>query len=296
MIAAVFLGTIRGQEPLSPQGLTVQKSSQEYAQPNLATLTDRSRWPLPIEASKGDTMRIADTQIAQDQSVKYLLECDDHTMTEALYFLHHNGPHFCISSMIGCPAACRFCASGLYGMQRPMTADEIVTQVELMMRDLKAHHPQLDNVTHISYQGMGEPLLNYHNVLHSIHTLKAQWPSVTTYSLSTVGVIRMLKKLLAEEMPSIDQLYISLHAADQQKRSEIIPMAQTNPIDDLVQTGADFARHVGTPTIASYLLLDGFNDSAHDADHLLQLVDHAHYRIQLLVFNPIVGLPFGRVT
>jgi 23S rRNA (adenine2503-C2)-methyltransferase len=241
-------------------------------------------------------MRIAEKHISQDQSIKYLLECDDKAMTEALYFIHHNRPHFCISSMIGCPEACRFCASGLNGMQRRMTEDEIVTQVELMMRDIQEHHAHLENVTNISYQGMGEPLLNYHSVLNSIVTLKEKCPSVSAYSLSTVGVIRMLKKLLMEETLYIDQLYISLHAADQQKRIEIIPLGKTNPIDDLVQTGADFARRVGKPTVASYLLLDGFNDSEQDAYNLLKLVDHAHYRLQILLFNPIFGLPFVRVT
>jgi 23S rRNA (adenine2503-C2)-methyltransferase len=106
----------------------------------------------------------------------------------------------------------------------------------------------------------------------------------------------MLKKLLTEETHYIDQLYLSLHASDQKKRVEIIPMGKTNPIDKLVQTGADFARRVGRPTIASYLLLKGFNDSDQDAANLLQLVNHEHYRIQILLFNPIFGLPFVRVT
>ena len=72
-------------------------------------------------------MRIADKQSSQDGSVKYLLECDDKESTEAIYFINQNRPHCCISSMIGCPEACRFCASGLYGMKRRMSADEIVT-------------------------------------------------------------------------------------------------------------------------------------------------------------------------
>ena len=239
-------------------------------------------------------MRIAEKQMSQDGSVKYLLECDDQESTEALYFTSQNRSHFCISSIVGCPESCRFCASGLNGLRRRLTADEIVTQVALMMRDVKENHAHLADVTHISYQGMGEPLLNYNNVLHSIVTLKEQFPGIAAYSLSTVGPIRMLKKLLTEQTHYIDQLYISLHAADQHKRIEIIPMGKTNPIDELVQTGADFVRRVGRPTVASYLLLDGFNDGEQDAENLLKLVDPVHYRMQILLFNPIFGLPFVR--
>ena len=118
---------------------------------------------------------------------------------------------------------------------------------------------------------MGEPLRSSTNMLHAIVTLKAPLPGLAAPSLSTAGLIRMRKHLLSEDPYSIDPLYIALHAADQKKRLAIIPMGQTNPIDALVHTGADFARRVGCPTVARYLLLDGCNDSAEDAANIFLL-------------------------
>ncbi|MFJ8313960.1 MULTISPECIES: radical SAM protein [unclassified Streptomyces] len=193
----------------------------------------------------------------------------------------------CVSSQAGCNVACTFCATGLQPMRRNLTAEEIVAQVQ-QTRLLEDR----DTPTRVIFAGMGEPLLNFDEVLRAMPMLEAD-PGVAHISLSTMGVLPALDRL-TDEAPAID-LFLSLHATTDEVRSRLIPLNKANPIAKILQAGERFARTHGRVVDVSYLLFDGVNDSNADADRLIALLNPEYFRVQLLLWNDVPGLPFSRV-
>ncbi|GGV42801.1 23S rRNA (adenine(2503)-C(2))-methyltransferase RlmN [Streptomyces spectabilis] len=193
----------------------------------------------------------------------------------------------CVSSQAGCNVACTFCATGLMPMRRNLTAEEIVDQVR-QTRLLE----ERDVPSRVIFAGMGEPLLNLDEVLRAVSLLETE-PGVAHISVSTMGVLPALDRL-AEEAPSVD-LFLSLHATTDEVRDRLVPLNKANPITDILRSAENFARTHGRVTDVSYLLFNGVNDSDADADRLVELLDPRYFRVQLLLWNEVPGLPFSRV-
>lgn len=219
------------------------------------------------------------------RSEKFLFGLADGYAIESVLIRRRDGATACISSQVGCGAACRFCASGQAGLKRNLTAEEIVAQVVQLG----------PRVNRIVFMGIGEPLHNYDEVLRSIRILRDRsgigFPT-KRITLSTIGVPRGLARLREEHLAI--QLTISLHATTQDVRTELIPGSRRHDLQEVVERALSWAdRHNRVVTFA-YLLLPGVNDSPADADRLAEMLAGQRARVNLMRWNPVAGVGFQR--
>ncbi len=211
--------------------------------------------------------RVHSTQEAEDGTVKYLLDLRDGEVIEAVFLPYTDRITVCISSQVGCPMACSFCATGTEGLARNLTAGEMVDQVTLM----QSLHPN-ERITNVVLMGMGEPMLNYNNVLKAVHILNAEVGIAMRHiTVSTVGVVPNILKLAAEDLQLT--LAISLHAPNDTLRSELAPLNDKYPIARLLDACRVYTETTNRRITFEYVLLSGVNDTekeAHELGRLLQ--------------------------
>ena len=205
----------------------------------------------------------------------------------------------CVSSQVGCPVGCRFCASGIDGVKRNLTAAQIVEQVIAINTVLAKAHPNLsprDNrVNHIVFMGMGEPLANYANLMQAIRVLhdpECLNIGARKITVSTVGVPGKIRELAGEELPI--NLAISLHAPDEALRRKLIPWAEHFSIDEILAAARFYFDRTGREITLEYILLAGINDQAEHARQLAKLCRTLRANVNLIRYNEVEGLPFGR--
>ncbi len=204
----------------------------------------------------------------------------------------------CVSSQIGCPVGCAFCASGLGGLDGNLTAGRIVEQVWRFGRSFvlggDEHDPQ-SRVSHVVFMGMGEPLANFEHVTNAIRTLNAPWGmgiSARRITLSTVGLPAAIRKLVHFEIPVT--LALSLHAPNDQMRREIIPWAEYSTIEELLDACDEWFRTTGREITLEYILLGGFNDQPEHAKELATLARRLRANVNLIRYNEVKGIRFSR--
>lgn len=241
---------------------------------------------------KGITVK--EKNISHDkETTKYVWTLHDGACIESVLIRAPDRKTVCVSSQVGCPARCSFCASGKRGLIRNLDAFEIVSQVLLI------HHELLRNegsgVDHVVYMGMGEPLENYDAVVLSIQLLTDPdllGLSQRRITLSTVGVLEGILKL-SEEGLRIN-LALSLHAPTQELRKKIIPYARTYELGDVIQAVRDYQRLSGRDITYEYTLIDGVNCEKEHAEQLVRLMSAGHCSVNLIPYNPVEGLSFRR--
>jgi 23S rRNA (adenine2503-C2)-methyltransferase len=190
----------------------------------------------------------------------------------------------CVSTQVGCAVGCRFCASGLYGVERNLDDEEIVEQV--------VHARRAMPIDRVVYMGMGEPTHNLDAVLVAAARLKHEIQiGPRRQTLSTVGSVRALARM--REAPVRPCLALSLHTADEEQRRELLPRAGKDPLRDLVAAADAYGRAVGTPVQFEWTLLAGVNDRDADADRLCELLRGVRGYLNFIVWNPVAGLPFA---
>lgn len=197
----------------------------------------------------------------------------------------------CVSCQVGCSLSCTFCATGRMKRLRNLDAAEIYDQVVLVNRQcLEAFdHP----LTNIVYMGMGEPLLAYRNVMESIDRITAPDGlnmSPRRITVSTAGIAKMIRKLADDEVKF--NLALSLHAADDAKRDEIMPINEQNNLEALMEALIYFYQKTRNRISYEYIAFQHFNDSLEDAANLAKLCKHFPVRINIIEYNPIDGAPF----
>jgi 23S rRNA (adenine2503-C2)-methyltransferase len=211
--------------------------------------------------------RLRSTSAAPDGTVKYLLDLRDDEVIESVFLPYPGRVSVCISSQVGCPMACSFCATGTEGLARNLTAGEIVDQVLFM----QAQHPD-QRITHVVLMGMGEPLLNYPNVLKAVRVLNEEVGIAMRHiTVSTVGVVPNIDKLAAEDLQLT--LAVSLHAPNDLLRSELAPLNDKYPIGRLMTACRDYVNKTKRRITFEYVLMAGVNDTekeAHELGLLLQ--------------------------
>jgi 23S rRNA (adenine2503-C2)-methyltransferase len=204
---------------------------------------------------------------APDGTVKYLLNLPDGEVVESVFLPYEGRTSVCISSQVGCPMACSFCATGTEGLARNLTAGEIVDQVLLMQAD----HPE-NRITHVVLMGMGEPLLNYPHVLKAVRLLNEECGIAMRHiTVSTVGVVPNILKLADEDLQLT--LAVSLHAPNDALRSELVPLNEKYPIARLMDACRAYTDKTRRRITFEYVLLSGVNDTekeAHELGRLLQ--------------------------
>jgi 23S rRNA (adenine2503-C2)-methyltransferase len=196
----------------------------------------------------------------------------------------------CISSQVGCPVGCRFCASGLGGLDGNLTAGQIVEQAWRL-----AQIPGVGRITNIVFMGMGEPLSNYAAVTDAIRRLNAEWGmgiSARKITVSTVGLPAAIRKLAAFELPVT--LALSLHAPNDDIRKELIPWAAYATIDELIDACDAYFEASGREITFEYLLLRGVNDRIEHAKELAGLAKRLRANVNLIRYNEVAGLPYER--
>ncbi|MEM6756999.1 MAG: 23S rRNA (adenine(2503)-C(2))-methyltransferase RlmN [Planctomycetota bacterium] len=207
----------------------------------------------------------------------------------------------CISSQVGCPVGCRFCASGLGGLDRNLTAGQIVEQAwRLAWMDDEASRRARDQggggLSNIVFMGMGEPLANYAAVTRAITTLTADWGmnlSARKVTLSTVGLPAQIRRLADAGLPPIT-LAVSLHAPNDALRREIIPWAERVSVSQLVDAGRYYFDRTGREVTLEYILLGGLNDRPAHARELAAVAQRLRSNVNLIRYNEVAGLPYAR--
>ncbi|HMN88689.1 MAG TPA: 23S rRNA (adenine(2503)-C(2))-methyltransferase RlmN [Saprospiraceae bacterium] len=197
----------------------------------------------------------------------------------------------CVSCQVGCSLTCSFCATGRMKRVRNLDAAEIFDQVVLVnQQSLEVFgHP----LTNIVYMGMGEPLLAYSNVLESIERIispEGLGMSPKRITVSTAGIAKMIKKLADDNVKF--NLALSLHAADDAKRNQIMPINEQNDLAALLEALHYFYQHTGNRISYEYIAFQNFNDTLDDARQLLRLCKRFPVRVNIIEYNPIDGAPF----
>ncbi|MEM9419056.1 MAG: 23S rRNA (adenine(2503)-C(2))-methyltransferase RlmN [Planctomycetota bacterium] len=213
----------------------------------------------------------------------------------------------CISSQVGCPVGCKFCASGLGGLDGNLTTGQIVQQAWQLSHDPSMHHADAEplsgeasgtptrGISNIVFMGMGEPMANLRNVLPAVRTLAADWGmglSARKITVSTVGVPAGIRKLADLDLPVT--LAISLHAPNDEIRKRIIPWAEFVSIEQLTDAGRDYFNKTGREITLEYILLGGINDQPEHAHELVGVTRKLRSNVNLIRYNEVAGLPFLR--
>jgi len=231
--------------------------------------------------------------VAEDSTLKLLMGTVDGEIIETVGIPTDKRLTVCVSSQIGCPMGCRFCATGKGGLNRSLDVNEIVDQV-ISIRETMNRRP-----THVVFMGMGEPLLNIRNVLDSIECLTNDIGiGQRKITVSTVGIpdtLPDLAKLAQERIGKVKfTLAVSLHAPNQDLRELIIPSASSYPITSILKDCKKYIELTGRRVSFEYILLGGLNDKDIHAEQLANLMRGFQSHVNLIAYNPIVEEKFKR--
>ena len=231
--------------------------------------------------------------VARDGTTKLLLGTHDGLSLETVGIPAEGRLTVCVSSQVGCPMACSFCATGKGGLQRSLSVHEIIDQV-LSVREVMDQRP-----SHVVFMGMGEPLLNIEAVLAAIDCLCSDLGMAQRQiTVSTVGVPKTLPTLAARALERLGRaqftLAVSLHAPDQRLRQELIPTAHAYPLEALLEDCRRYVALTGRRLSFEYVLLGGVNDQPRHAEALSRLVRGFQRHVNLIPYNPIAEEQFQR--
>lgn len=222
------------------------------------------------------------------ETYKFLWKLRDGRFVESVLICSGDRRTVCVSSQVGCPAKCAFCASGKNGFVRNLRPAEIVEQVVQINAWLLKKG---ENVSHIVYMGMGEPLKNYDPVVSSIKLISD--PDLLNISqrritVSTVGIVEGIKKLALEGLKV--NLVLSLHAPNQRIRLKIIPYARKYPLEDIIAAMDEYAQKTKRDITYEYILISGINDHPDHAHELAHMLKGKQCTVNLIPYNPVAGL------
>lgn len=226
------------------------------------------------------------------ETFKFLWKMSDGKLVESVLIYSGARRTVCVSSQVGCPAKCAFCASGKMGFFRNLRPHEIIEQVLLINQWLAAKG---ERVSHVVFMGMGEPFKNYDSVITAIRTLCDPIKfniSQRRITVSTVGVIEGIKRLTQEDLAI--NLVLSLHAPNQRIRQKIIPYARKYPLEELMTAMDEYSSKTKRDITYEYTLLAGINDHPDHAFELSHLLKGRQCTVNLIPYNPVVGLKLSR--
>ena len=233
---------------------------------------------LPVE--------VQEAQISQDRTIKSMFRLHDGHLVEGVLIPAKNRMTACISSQVGCSLSCKFCATGYMERKRNLNAPEIYDQVVRIAQQAEQHYNQ--PLTNIVYMGMGEPLLNYANVLQSVaHITSPQGLGMSPrrITVSTAGIAKMIKKLGDDDVKF--NLALSLHAANDRKRNQIMPINESNSLEALREALQYFYQKTGTRITFEYIVFYNFNDTLEDARELWEFTKQVPSKVNIIEYNPI---------
>jgi 23S rRNA (adenine2503-C2)-methyltransferase len=234
-------------------------------------------------------------QSSNDGTEKLLLTWPDESVAECVMIPDGDRRTACISSQVGCPVGCKFCASGINGVKGNLSAAQIVEQVFRLNEMLASQGTEVGRITNIVFMGMGEPLSNYANVLKAIEVLhdpKCFNLGARRITVSTVGVPAKMRELATEGLPI--NLAISLHAPNEPLRKQLIPWAEHFALPDILDAARFYFDKTGREVTLEYILLHGVNDRPEHARELAKLCKTLRANVNLIRYNEVEGLPYIR--
>jgi 23S rRNA (adenine2503-C2)-methyltransferase len=243
-----------------------------------------------------NAVRTLKTRHATDTTEKFLFELRDHSLIETVLIPATPGlttqsdrHTVCVSTQVGCAYGCKFCASGLEGVKRNLTAAEIVDQVWHVQKLAR------QRIRNIVVMGMGEPLANYDNLMRALRILNAPWGlgiGARKITVSTVGLVPRIRQLADEPMQI--RLAVSLHAATDEVRQRILPVNRKYPLEELLAACEYYVNTQHRKMTFEYILIEGLNDSLDQAHKLASIARRLRAKVNLIPYNPVEGLPWKR--
>ena len=286
LVAPEDLGSILGTEP---QYRARQLSEWLYRHPVLTTaamtnLSQQLRGELePLWPFTAEVEQVGDGGATR----KWLLRTADGSSIEAVAMGYRKRTTLCISSQAGCAMACTFCATGQFGFERHLDAGEITAQVAFAEASIR-ERPLAGSPAHVGnivFMGMGEPLANYTHLRESLRRLiEVMGRSARSITVSTVGVVPGIRRLASEPWPV--NLAISLHAADDELRSTLVPLNDRYPLKDLIKAGIEYFEAKGRRVSIEWTLMAGVNDGQDQARKLAAIARRMRAHINVISMNP----------
>jgi 23S rRNA (adenine2503-C2)-methyltransferase len=234
-------------------------------------------------------LQLAAQSVSNDSTIKYLFHLNDGLAIESVLIpstLRSSDDEkrltLCVSTQVGCPLDCKFCATGIMGFMRNLTADEIVDQVIQVQRNTQKR------ITNLVYMGMGEPMLNYDNVMKSINIINDDRGlniGARHITISTAGYADKIRQLADEERPV--KLALSLHSLDNEKRTKLMPITKKFPVDELIHALEYYYHKSRRRPTFEYILFDGFNDTTADIKLFIKLSRRIPSKVNLIPFHSI---------
>ena len=233
-----------------------------------------------------DHIQLDDQQISSDKTIKCAFSVGEGKVVEGVLIPTTSRTTACISSQVGCSLSCTFCATGRLKLMRNLSAGEIVDQVVYLKDQAETRYNT--PLTNIVYMGMGEPLLNYRNVLRSIELITGEeglGMSPRRITVSTAGIAKMIRKLGDDAVKF--NLALSLHAANDKKRSHIMEINETNNLEELADSLRYFYEKTASRVTFEYIIFKDFNDQLEDAQELAEFAKCVPCKINIIEYNPI---------
>jgi 23S rRNA (adenine2503-C2)-methyltransferase len=233
-----------------------------------------------------DNITLKDQQISKDKTIKCAFAVDENKIMEGVLIPTSSRMTACISSQVGCSLSCTFCATGRLKLLRNLTSGEIFDQVAYLKNQAESRYQT--PLSNIVYMGMGEPLLNYKNVLNSINHICSEQGlgmSPKRITVSTAGIAKMIRKLGDDQVKF--NLALSLHAANDAKRNKIMEINESNNLEELAEALKYFHEMTNTRITFEYIIFKDFNDSIDDARELANFAKCVPCKINIIEYNPI---------
>jgi 23S rRNA (adenine2503-C2)-methyltransferase len=234
---------------------------------------------------------VQEQQLSNDGTVKFMFRLHDGHLVEGVLIPTKKRMTACISSQVGCSLSCKFCATGYMDRKRNLDAAEIYDQVVLIRQQAEQRYDR--PLTNVVYMGMGEPLLNYASVLQSVEYLTApQGLDMASWriTVSTAGIAKMIKRLGDDAVKF--NLALSLHAANDTKRSQIMPINESNTLEALREALSYFYNKTGTQITLEYIVFHNVNDTLEDARELWEFTKRVPSKVNIIEYNPISEADF----
>lgn len=259
------------------------KSSTDFDEMSNLSLALREQLKDRFEIN---AVKVLNSQLSSDRTVKSSFVLHDGKIIEGVLIPTTDRMTACVSSQVGCSLSCKFCATGYMDRERNLNADEIYDQVVLIAK--QAEEKYRIPLSNIVYMGMGEPMLNYANVLKSIDRITSPDGlnmAPRRITVSTAGIAKMIKRLGDDEVKF--NLALSLHAANDEKRNKIMPINEQNTLEILAEALKYYYAKTGNPVTYEYIVFNEFNDELVDAAELLAFCKHVPCKVNLIEYNPI---------
>ena len=242
-----------------------------------------------LSAELPDALDTVTESVSADGTVKWLWALDDDARIETVLMHYDDRSTVCVSTQAGCAMACGFCATGQGGFDRNLTTGEIIEQVvRASRRALTDDEPR--RVSNVVFMGMGEPMANYDRVIAAVHRIHADLGlSARHLTISTVGIVPGIRRLATEPLPV--NLAVSLHAANDRSRDELVPINRRYPLDELHTACAEYLAAKNRRLSFEWAMIDGVNDSDLDADELAAYAGSLRAHVNLIPLNRTPGWP-----